>query len=1047
MFVCEDDLWLVPLSGGLAERLTASPGRCSDPAWCPEGRAIAYTGRDEGYNEVHLLDLASGHATRLTFLGCDTRVVGFSPDGAFIYFTTNSWQAFGRFFVLGRVPRNGGPAQQLPLGPASWITFESGGTGRVLGRHTWDTARWKRYRGGTVGQFWVDKGGRDKWKPLRPCESGNLTRPLWLNGRLYFGSDHEGFGHLYSCTPEGRDLQRHCEHDDFYLRYPSSDGKTLVYQSGAEIYSFSLDTQGCRKLDIQLRAGGFGRLRRFVAGGSYLDSYDLHPKGKALTCTVRGKALAFYPHEQPVYRLGEAQGVRYRLATWLHDGERVVVVSDALGEERLEVYPWKGGDPQVVPAQENLGRALHLEACPTEPVLALTNHRYELWLVHLETGECACIERNLHDRIAGMSWSACGTYLAYSSPNTKLTSALKLLHRESREPATITEGLFRDVMPAFDPQGRYLYFLSLRSFNPVWDNMFFEMSFPMGMRPHLVTLQKDLLNPFEHNPGAARDDADRKGKSKNKPATLQVDFEGIRDRIVAFPVDEGRYGRIVGCGDTVLFSFYPVEGTIEPDDATPSKGSGTLISFDMRSFEEKELYFRISSFAASADGKWACYRSGQKLRVVSLDKKPDSGEDNPGRKTGWLAPTRLRVSIEPRAEWRQMAREAWRLMREHFWDPGMSGYDWEAIFQRYQPLLERVGCRSELSDWMWELQGELGTSHAYESGGDYGEEPFYPQGKLALDWTWDSRHQGYRVLSLVHGDCWDPNFHSPGLRLGNGLEVGDVVTHIGNARVQAGVAPESLLVFSTRQDVPLRLLRRGKPIDTWVRPLRSEVNVRYRAWVQHNRRLVHEASGGRVGYVHVPNMGPFGFSEFHRGYTSELTREGLVIDVRYNGGGSVSGLLLEKLSRRIVGWDVPRYGQPISYPQEAPTGPMVALTNEMAGSDGDIFSHCFKLLKLGPLVGTRTWGGVIGIWPRHRLVDGTSTTQPEFAFWFEDVGWRVENYGTEPDHTVEITPQDYKAGRDPQLARALELVLEKLAAQPAMPEFGGRPRLARPKQP
>lgn len=1049
VFVCEDDLWWVGLQGGIAERLTAAPGRCNDPVFSPDGKFLAYTGRDEGYNEVYILELESGSPQRLTFLGADTRVVGFSPDGSQIYFTTNAWQPFGRFFVVGKVAATGGEAQPLPYGPASWIDFQPDGPGRILGRHTWDTARWKRYRGGTVGQFWVDREGKDEWKPLRPA-NGNLTRPLWVRGRLYFGSDHEEFGDLYSCTPDGEDLRCHVHHEDFYLRHPASDGRTLVYQCGAEIHSLDLVNEHLRKVPIQLRAAGFARLRRFVAGGAYLDSYDVHPKGTALACTVRGKALTFYPHEQPVYRLGHAQGVRYRLATWLSDGEQVVVVSDEQGEERLEVYDWRGGDPHVVPARENLGRALHLESCPKAPWLALANHRYELWLVHLHSGEAHCIERNLHERIAGMAWSPCGHFLAYASPTGRLTSQLKIVQRESRQITPITEGSFRDVAPNWDPQGRFLYFLSLRTFNPVWDNMFFEMSFPMGMKPFLITLQADQASPFEHDPTRTNDKKEpekkKRGRKADEAEPTRIDWEGIGQRLVAFPVDEGRFGRVVGCGDLVLFSHYPVEGALEPEAPNSQAGTATLISFDLKTLEEKELYYRINSFSVSADGKWVCYRSGQKLRVVAADKKPESSnEENPGRKTGWIAPGRLRVSVEPQAEWRQMAREAWRLMREHFWDPAMSGYDWEAIYNRYTPLLERVGSRSELSDWMWELQGELGTSHAYESGGDYGEERFYPQGKLALSWTWDEGGQGYRILSMVQGDCWDPNFQCPGLKLGGGLQVGDVVTHIHNQRVRPDQAPEALLVYSARQDVPIRLKRKGKALQVFVKSLRSELNVRYRAWVERNRRYVHEASGGRVGYLHVPNMGPFGFSEFHRGYYSEVQKHGLIVDVRYNGGGNVSGLLLEKLSRRIVGWDVPRYGQPISYPMEAPSGPMVAITNEMAGSDGDIFSHCFKLLNLGPLVGTRTWGGVIGIWPRHKLVDGTSTTQPEFAFWFEDVGWRVENYGTEPDYPVEISPQDWKAERDPQLEKALALVLERMLDRPTGPEFGMRPRLAREK--
>lgn len=1033
VFVCEDDLWWVERSGGLAQRLTASPGRCNHPTFSPDGKKLAYTGRDEGYPEVYLLDLESGHFERLTFLGADTRTVGFSRDGRWIYFATNSAQPFARLYVLGRVPVGGGPAELMPWGPANWISFAPE-KGRILGRHTGDSARWKRYRGGTAGQFWVDASENDRWKSLKP--GGNLTRPLWVGERIYFGSDQDDHGHLYSCLPNGKDLRQHTDHSDYYLRHPSSDGRDLVYQCGAEVYLFDVQQQRSQQLSIRLRAGGFQRQRKFRSGGHYLHSYDLHPKGQALACTVRGKALAFYPHERPVHLLGKQQGVRYRLASWLHGGERIVVVSDEGDREHLEIYPWNGGEPQVVACSEDLGRPLELAPAPSGPWLGLTNHRYELWLVNLETAQARRLEANPHGRLSGLCWSPCGHYLVYSSPTGRLTSKLRCsdVREANSEPLhDLTEGCYRDVAPSFDPQGRHLYFLSLRTFNPVWDNLFFELSFPNGMKPYALVLRDDLPHPFEFDPvpkpEPPKSEKSKKKEEKPKVEPTRIDFEGLHQRIVAFPLSEGRYGQVIGCGDTILYSRYPVEGTLEEDHSAVPSARGTLYSYDLKTQESKELYTRVSGFTTSADGKWLCYQSGTKLRIATLEKKPESQDESNPRKSGWIAPARLRVAVESQSEWMQMAREAWRLMREHYFNPQLPHPDWDGIFRRYEPLLARVGSRSELSDWLWELQGELGTSHAYESGGDYNAEPVHPLGKLGLTWHWDKKARGYRIDSVAQGDSWDPQARSAAL-LGQRLQVGDVVTHIQARPLSPQRAPEAELVYVSREDIEFTVVRQGEVRRLTVRPLRAQAPLMYREWVEANRRRVHEASQGRLGYLHVPNMGPLGFSEFHRGFFSEVARDGLIVDVRYNGGGNVSGLLLEKLSRRIVGWDVPRYGQPISYPMEAPQGPLVALTNEMAGSDGDIFSHCFKLLQLGTLVGTRTWGGVIGIWPRHRLVDGTQTTQPEFAFWFEDVGWRVENYGTDPDINIEIAPHDWKKGRDPQLDKALELALQALEQSP-----------------
>jgi tricorn protease len=361
----------------------------------------------------------------------------------------------------------------------------------------------------------------------------------------------------------------------------------------------------------------------------------------------------------------------------------------------------------------------------------------------------------------------------------------------------------------------------------------------------------------------------------------------------------------------------------------------------------------------------------------------------------------------------------------------MAGLDWDAIYERYLPLVDRVTTRSELSDLLWEVQGELGTSHAYELGGEYRPGPTYSQGHLGVDWAYDPATERYSIGRIVEGDPWDPGITSPLNRPGVDVQVGDVVLAVNGQPIGGSVTPGEWLVNQADQEVLLTVQRGDEsPRTVAVKALGSEQAARYRDWVEANRRAVHEATDGRIGYVHIPDMGPEGFAEFHRGYLVEFDHDGLLIDVRYNGGGHVSQLLLEKLARRRLGYDFPRWGAPEPYPNHAPRGPIVALTNELAGSDGDIFSHTFKLLKLGPLVGKRTWGGVIGIWPRHTLADGTLTTQPEFSFYFDDVGWNVENYGTDPDVEVDNRPQDYVRGVDVQLNRAIEICLEELKKKP-----------------
>lgn len=535
---------------------------------------------------------------------------------------------------------------------------------------------------------------------------------------------------------------------------------------------------------------------------------------------------------------------------------------------------------------------------------------------------------------------------------------------------------------------------------------------------------------------------------------MVIDLEGIAERILAFPVDDARYDQIRGIEGKALFTWWPIEGSLHdgrPPGATPP-AAGVLDVYDFGEQKVDTLIDGLTSFEVSMDAKTLIYRMGNKLRVLRAGDKPDNkGGGAPSRQSGWLDLNRLKVSVLPGAEWAQMYRHAWRLQRDQFWTADMSGVDWQRVYRRYWPLVGRIASRAEFSDLMWEMQGELGTSHAYEVGGDYKPEPDFEQGFLGADFAWDAAAGGYRVAHIVRGDPWDEAADSP-LR-GPGLDVaeGDLLLAVASQPLSAELAPQQALVNLTGERVLLTFAGREEgaaPRVVTVKTLRNEYAARYREWVTARRAAVHAATGGRVGYIHIPNMGPAGYAEFHRGFLAEVVRQGLIVDVRYNGGGHVSQLLLEKLARRRIGYDVQRWGAPESYPVNAVLGPLVAIANEWAGSDGDIFSHAFKLMKLGPLVGKRTWGGVIGISPKDALIDGGVTTQPEFSFWFEDVGWGVENYGTDPDIEVDITPEDWIAGRDPQLERAIAEALRLLVENPpTLPDFSNRPRLGLPSLP
>ena len=1072
VFVCEDDLWTVPVEGGVARRLTSNLGAAGSPRLSPDGEQLAFAGREEGPSEVYSMPALGGEAKRLTYQGSNVSIVGWDTDGKHILYSSGAGLAFDPW--IWKVSAEGGEPQRLPYGPANHIDFSDAG-GVIIGRLTREPARWKRYRGGTAGQLWIDVEGDGQFQPLAPVDS-NFTTPMWVGERIYFISDHEGVGNIYSCLPTGEDVQRHTHQDTYYCRLAQTDGKRIVYHAGADLFVYDLENDTENRVDVEFRSPRIQRQRKFVNASAYLQGFAPAPDGHALAVTVRGKPFTMANWEGAVLQHGERDGARYRFTQWLNDGKRLVTISDAVGEEALEIHTRDGSADIVRLDALDIGHVRELSVSPqTEndenDQILLVNHRFELLHIDLETHELRVLDKGHYHSIRDAAWSPDGKWCAYSFAPTETTRSIKLCKIETGETWLVTEPEFSDFEPAWDPDGKYLYFLSSREFDPVYDSLHFDLGFPSAMRPLLVTLQKTLGNPFVPEPRPLEEEKEDKDKEdeenkdetdkapeeksekkKDKREPITIDLEGISQRVVAFPYPRGRYGQIAGIEGKVIFTAFPVPGTVSSDDDSGSRG--VLHVYDFKEQKKDTLVSGIEGFRLSRDGKTLVYATGNRLRVIRAGKKVEAekpeSRGGPSRQTGWIDLNRIKASIVPTAEWHQMYREAWRLQRDFFWTEDMSGVDWEQVYQRYLPLLNRIATRGEFSDLMWEMQGELGTSHAYEMGGDYRNSPNYAQGFLGADYTYDAENNGYRITHIPHGDAWEASKDSPLNAPGVNVTEGDILLAIGGQSVSETVSPGELLVSLANQEVQATFQNAsdGEKRGVTLKVLGSERELRYREWVSNNRRYVHEKTDGKVGYVHIPDMSRRGYAEFHRGYLAEVSYPGLLIDVRYNGGGHVSQLLLEKLSRRRIGYDVPRWGTPHPYPDASVLGPMIAVTNENAGSDGDIFSHCFKLMELGLLVGKRTWGGVIGISPHQSFVDGGGTTQPEYSFWFVDVGWRVENYGTDPDIEVDYRPQDYIAEGDPQLDRAIEELLRQMEENPPqLPDFGERPRLTLPTLP
>jgi tricorn protease len=795
-----------------------------------------------------------------------------------------------------------------------------------------------------------------------------------------------------------------------------------VFHAGGEIFLFSPSDQQVSKVEVDLPSSRRQREPRLVEAAKFLEEFALHPRGHLLIVTARGKPFVLGNWEGPVTRVGDANGARYRKTAFLNEDE-LVTIADSSGEEKVEL--WSTSPRRLSSVDANLGMMEEMAPSPTKKAVAVTTHDNCLHFVDLESNTTRLLDRSGFGLIEQIAWSPSGEWLAYVFPENIHSKSIRLVNATTGQIARVTSATGKDFSPSFDPEGKYLYYLSYRFLDPVTDKVMFDLGFPKAAKPFLVTLRKDVLSPFNMVPRPLEEPKTDQPPTKQN---LSIDAAGIEGRVEPFPVDEADYAKIRATKGRVLLLSFPVEGASKtPFFSRSLRANGVIESYDLSENNKEVFASGVSDFAVSLDSSTVVLRVKDDLRVVKAtekvdEKKPESKE--PGKKTGWVDLKRIKVWAEPGTEWPQMLRETWRLMRETYWRKDLRGLDWPMIYARYSRLVSNASTRAELSDIMAEMQGEVGNSHSYVIGGDYGEDQSPPVGSLGAELKFVG--EGYGITKLHQGDISNEGEKSPLLTAGIGVAVGDVLTAIDGIRLTEAITPGMLLLNNANAMVRLRVCRGETEREVIVKTLADEKRLLYREWVEDNRRRVHDMTNGKVGYIHIPDMSSVGFAEFHRLYPHEIEREALIVDVRYNGGGNVSSLLLEKLARKRLGYGLDRYGTSYPYPDDSVKGPVVALTNEQAGSDGDIFCHSFKLMGLGPLVGTRTWGGVVGINTIRPLVDGTFVTQPQIAFWFKDTGWGVENYGTDPTVEVDNTPTDCANRTDRQLEKAIDESLRLL---------------------
>lgn len=1048
-FVAADDVWLAPVTGGRAWRLTDDRAPVKNPRLSPDGRSVAWTSTRDGHSEAYAVDVEGGPPQRLTWWGnATTSVLGWTADGR-VLVASAAREANLRRQVVHAIGLDLA-VERLPYGPAWGVATRADGATVLATVGSRPPALWKRYRGGTAPRLWLDRHGDGaRWERLLPEEEASLVDPMWVGSTLVFSSDlaatfpdhADEVANLYALDvavagAEPRRLTSHTA-DDGYVRDATTDGERIVYSALGTLYLLPGLDAAAEPVTVTLPGSLAGRQPRQLDPTKQLTELRPDAGGDASLVEWRGKAFLLSHRQGPARALAAESGVRVRLVRPLGRTGSAVLVSDADGEDALHVHPAPGAGEVRRLALGQLGRVLHVESDPAGERVATVSHDGAVRLVDVSSGDVRLLGTSAEGEAEGLTFSPDGRWLVWSEPirvEEQHRLVLADLADPDGEPVPLTGGRFDDTSPTFTADGKYLAFLSARTFDPSYDSHVFSLGFSAAVRPYLVPLAASEPAPFGPSADGWRLSKEPTPATPDESAPppvapVVIDVDGFEQRIVAFPVPSGRYRDLQAAHDGVLWVHESGEAGELGARRAGVEGEPPGHAVEFFSFVERsvvELVERADSARVSGDGERVVVRAGDEV-TVRLTARPLKSED---AELVTVDLSRLRYELDPVAEWRQMFDENARIMRDHYWRADHNGIDWDAVVARYRPLVDRLAGHDDLVDLLWETVAELNTSHAYVDPGQRPGDAERRLGLLGADLS--PADGGWRIDRILPGESSEPAARSPLRAAGVAAGVGDLVVAVNGRPVDPLAGPAAGLIGTADKPVELTLRSGDGDRRVVVVPLGDEEPLRYQDWVLGRSAYVAEHSGGRLGYLHVPDMMSVGWAQLHRDLHLAAEADGLVVDVRYNRGGHTSQLVLERLARRVVGWSVARHVEHARpYPSLAPRGPVIFVANEYSGSDGDIVNAGAQALGVGPVVGMRTWGGVVGIDGRFDLVDGTGITQPRYAFWLKGPGWAVENHGVDPDVEVVHTPADYDSDADPQLDRAIAEALDRLAATPA----------------
>lgn len=1058
VFTYAGDLWTAPSSGGSAARLTSHPGVEVFGKFSPDGKWVAFTGQYDGDEQVYVVPTSGGEPRQLTFYpargplaprwGWDNQVFGWTKDSKRIIFRSlrDSWSLpIARLFT---VSVDGGPSTALPMPTAGSGDMSPNNDEIVYSPQSRDFRTEKRYGGGQANQLYIFNLNSNAAK--RITEGPRATRDaMWIGDTIFFNSDRDGHFNLYSYSvPNGRTTQVTTSRS-WDVRWPSSDNEgQIVYESDGELVVMDARSKKSTPIAINVPDEGNSRRPSRVSAANLIENVGLSPKGERALFAARGDIFTAPIEKGPTRNLTDSSGAHDKWPSWSPDGSQIAFISDKSGEEEIYLIPQDGSKPAEQITKGGSAMRYAPEWAPDGKRIAFSDKDGKLYVLTLADRKIVEVADSSRGQIRDYTWSPRGNFLAFTMPNQNQFASVFVWSANDSQLRRVTDDYFNSYNPAWDPQGNYLYFLSDREFAPQISNIEFNYATNRPTYIYAMALRKDVKHPFPpesdevtvsktdeppksagppaEKPADAPAPAEAKPEAAPKPpATMNIDFDGLSNRVARVPVGADNY---VGLSVKTGHLLYVIGGA--GYYGRQGDRNASLRIYAIKDRKETTLVEDIRGYTLSDDGSKVLVAQGP---GYSLYDATPQGE----RSKKAVATTGLYVDRVPVEEWNQIFNEVWRRYRDWFYVSNMHGYDWVALREQYKPMLKYVAHRSDLNYVISEMIAELTVQHAYIDGGDFQIPPRPRSGLPGARFELDQQSGRYRIAKIFEGDNSEDIYRSPLTEVGVNASVGDYVLAIDGEELKATDDPYRML--RNKADNPVQLTINKTPSmqgarTVSYRPLTDEQNLIYLDWVDRNREKVSKATNGRVGYLHVPDMGANGIREFIKWYYPQLKKEALIVDVRANGGGNVSRMLIERLRRKVLALNYSRTNDDAStYPDGVFIGPMVALLDENSASDGDIFPAMFREAGLGPLIGKRSWGGVVGITNRGQLIDGGVVNVPESGFASKTGEWIIEGYGVDPDIEVDNDPQSVIAGKDPQLERAIAEVMTKLKSPVKLP--------------